>query len=109
PQPRRSNPTGDDRFRSGVGLLQVDGDAVDAVAQPSPVLGAIGEDVSQVGVAPCTTDLGAHHAVRAVLYQRDGVWRDGLGEAGPAAAGVELAVAGVERIAARRAAVQAVV
>ena len=57
-------------------------------------------------MAAAAADLGAGHPVGVVLDQLDGRGRHGLGEAGPAAAGVELGVARVERVATRHAAVE---
>ena len=61
---------------------------VDAVAQAAG-LRAVGEDVAEVGIADGTGGFDALHAVAGVEDVIDEAGRDGLGEAGPAAATVE--------------------
>src|SRR3712207_7879583 len=51
-------------------------------------------------MAARTAHLGAHHPVRAVLDELDGIRRDGLGEARPAGARVVLRAALEEHVAA---------
>src|SRR5579875_1095075 len=60
-------------------------------------------------MAAATANLGAHHAVRAVLNVLDRVRRDRLAEARPAAARIELRIAVKQRVATGRAMVGAVV
>lgn len=74
--------------------------AVRAVALAAAVPRAVVEEVAEVRVAAGAADLCPRHAVRSVLEQLDGVGRDGLGEAGPVAAGLVLRFAIEELVAA---------
>src|ERR1039457_2301992 len=76
-------------------FVEVEGGGVDAVAQAGG-LGAVGEDMAEVASAAGTGDLGAHHAVAAVFDLLDVLPVQGIGEAGPAASGVELGIGGEE-------------
>src|SRR5689334_3797675 len=87
------------------GLLEVDRDRVHAVAESARCLRSVRENVTEVGVAARAANLGADHAVRAVGDLLNGAG-NGLAEAGPAAAVIELGCALEQGIAAGRAAVQ---
>ena len=60
-------------------------------------LRAVGEDVAEVGATGRAADLGADHEVRAVLDELDLGRVDGLPEARPPAAGVELHLGAEQR------------
>ncbi len=77
---------GDSFFR-----FEGQGDGVDAVAQRGRI-GAVVEDMAEVGVAVRAPDLGAHHTVAVVGAFHDTVAREGGEEARPAAVRVELGV-----------------
>src|SRR6056297_3411781 len=68
------------RRRSAVAALQVDAGGVDAVALAGG-LGAVGEDVAEVGAAVLAAHLGAHHAEAAVFDVLDLVGVEGVEEA----------------------------
>src|SRR6185312_3890792 len=80
---------------------------VDAIALAGG-LGAIGEDVSEVGAAGGAGGFDAPHAESPVFMLFDGVRGDGVVEAGPAAAGVELGLRLEQRSIAGGAVVQAI-
>src|ERR1051326_4570574 len=84
--------------------VEVEAGRVDAVALAARVR-AVVEEVPEVGVAGGAADLGADHAVLAVLDLLDLAAVDGRPEAGPPGAGVELGV----RLEQRRAAHDALV
>ncbi len=91
----------------GVALSQklVDGDeaqgrGVDAEPQATLVCRAVVENVSEVAVAVLGAHLGADHAVLAILLRNYVGCIEGLGEAGPARAGVELVARGEQGLAA---------
>jgi hypothetical protein len=63
---------------------------VDAVAQPARFAGTVGEDMSQVAIAVGGTNFGANHTVGCVALLDDVIGFDRFGEAGPAAAALEL-------------------
>ena len=67
--------------------------AVDAVAQAASVLGAVGEDVAEVGMGGTAAHFSAVHMVAVVVVFSNGIGADGAGEAGPAAVGVEFVAA----------------
>src|SRR5439155_1432633 len=76
--------------RAGARLrLEVQRGGVDAVPLPARA-GAVVEDMSQVPAAISADDLGATHEQAVVRTQLHGLRHCGLGEAGPAGAGVEL-------------------
>ena len=66
---------------------------VDAVAQTAAILGAVGENVAEVGVGGAAAHFGAVHMVAVVVVFGHGIGADGAGEAGPAAMGVEFVAA----------------
>ena len=66
---------------------------VDAVAQAAAILGAVGEDVAEVGMGGAAAHFGAVHMVAVVVVLGNGVGADGAGEAGPAAMGIEFVAA----------------
>src|SRR5690606_36383107 len=104
---RRPRPT---RAVSALSLggLEPQRDRVDAVAVVGGRRVALAvEDVPQVGVAARAADLGADHAVAAVLHQRHRVGVGRRVEARPAAVGLELGVRPEQLGAARPAAVDA--
>src|SRR5687767_9683733 len=72
--------------------LELQGGAVDAVAQPALIARAVVEDVTQVPLAARADDLGADHAVRGVAMLLDRAVF-GAHEARPARAAVELGTA----------------
>src|SRR3546814_11482896 len=69
---------------------EAQGRGVDAVAKPAAVLRAIGEHMAEVAVAMRRAHLGADRATRAVLKLVHVGRHDRPGEAGPAAAGLDL-------------------
>ena len=81
--------------------------AVDAVAQAALVLRAVREDVAEVGVRDAASDFGAVHVVAGVVVFGDDRTVDRLGEARPAAAGLEFVGRAEERFAADHVHVQA--
>src|SRR4051812_6342400 len=89
--PCAAGPGPADRRPARLLRLRVEGDrqAVHAVAGVLRGHVLATEDVAQVGVAAGAADLGAEHAVGAVVDLLDGA-RDGIVERGPAAVGVEL-------------------
>src|SRR3990167_2935653 len=91
---------------SGLGH-EVDGCRVDAVALAGG-LGAVVEDMAQVGAAVRAAHFHPHHAVAGVGDALDAAGFDVLAPAGPAAAGVELGVALKQHLPAAHAAVGAV-
>lgn len=91
-----------DLFRSG---FEFEGGGVHAVAV-SGGLGAVGEDVAEVGVAFGTDHFGALHAEGAVVMGGDGIGFGGV-EAGPSARGIEFSLRFEERLAAAAAGVSA--
>src|SRR5687768_2653733 len=81
--------------RGGLGR-EAQADAVDAVAQAGR-LGTVGEHVAQVAAAAVAEDLGARREEAAVHLLGDATRLDGLVEAGPARAGLELRPRAEER------------
>jgi Zn-finger nucleic acid-binding protein len=93
----RASPTeGTQRRLERLGGLELQRDAVDAVAQASRRR-AIGEHVPKVAAAAAAVDLGAHHEVGAVLGRADRAL-ERREEARPAGAALELAVRHEERL-----------
>src|ERR687890_1101337 len=88
--------------------VQVERDAVHAPPLPAGLLRTVLEDVAEMRAAACAAYLGAHHPVRAILDELDGVRRDGLGEARPAGARVVFRAAVEELVAASGAVVETV-
>src|ERR687885_829001 len=88
--------------------FQVERDTVHAPPLPAGLLRTVLEDVAEMRAATRAAHLGAHHPVRAILDELDGVRRDRLGEARPAGTRVVLRVAIEERVAAGGAVVEAV-
>ena len=76
------------RFFQLVGRYEAEGGRVDAVAQAGR-LGAVIEEVTQVGVAVFAADFGAGHEQGAVYFFDDVLRYERLGKAGPAGAGFE--------------------
>src|SRR3546814_261892 len=72
---------------------------MDAVSQPATVLRAVGEHMAEVAVAVHRAHLGADHAKGVVAPLFDVLRHDRLGEARPAAAGLELVARGEQRLA----------
>lgn len=64
---------GEAKLLLGRALLEVQGDSVDAVAQPGSLTRAIVEYVAEMGVTFGATDFCAHHAVRLVADAPDDV------------------------------------
>ena len=87
------------RRRSSSLRLQLQRGRVDAVAQAGRA-GAVVEDVAEMAVALRAQHLGADHAVAGIAFLVDMALDRGLGEARPAAAGIELGVGLEQRLAA---------
>lgn len=101
-----------ERFRHCVPLLlaalgvELDGDAVDAVAHPRRRVALAFENVALMGAALCADNLSSDHPVRDVLVLRQRALADGLVESGPAAVGLELGTAVEEEVATHHALVR---
>src|SRR5918996_4796219 len=77
---------------SAVGLgLQLERRRVHAIALPGG-LGAVGEHVAEMGIAPAAQHLGAHHEMAAVGLVGHGFLAQRREEARPAGAGIELGI-----------------
>src|SRR6185312_7235116 len=87
------------RPRAMLFRLQLQRCRVDAVAQPGRP-GAVGEDMAEMAAAFGAEHRGADHAVADVALLVDMALDRGLGEARPAAAGIELGVGFEQHIAA---------
>src|SRR4051794_18141871 len=77
-------------------LLELEGDAVEAVAQACR-RGAVVENMAEMGAATRAEDFVAFHSEAVVFHRRDDSRDERLGEAGPAGAGLELRVAREQR------------
>src|SRR6478735_12567300 len=84
--------------RSVILRLEVERGAVDAIAQPAPVVRTVGEHVAEVPLAARAGHLGADHAVRRVAELVDHAGLGPPGEARPARAAIVLVVALEQRL-----------
>ncbi len=96
------------RIRSFALWLEVDGHAVDAVAD-ARLRGPVVEHVALVRAALAAGDLGPHHAVADVTVLGERVLRDGAVERRPPAVGLELGAGLEQRAAADHAVICALV
>src|SRR3954463_6963820 len=94
--------------RGAVARIELERARVDAVAETARVTRAVLEHVPEVAAAVAAGDLGATHEQRVVGAGLDRGGDGGLGEAGPAGAGVELGRGREQLRAAARTAVHAV-
>src|SRR5688500_13136758 len=77
-------------------LEKLQGDGIEAISEPRRRR-PVGEDVAEMPVAARAANLGPHHAVAAIVDLADMIGVEGLGEAGPAGAALELAAGAEER------------